>query len=179
MSIPRHPHDPSNSVLRRAFTMFDSNKSGKIEREKVRLILNTLGYTYDDSELDRLLSAEDTEGEFLIRKIFIFSSIISRFFSAWNLLMRKISLPYILDLRLSINHFLILYSNLFYPRHNRRMNLDFILWSVYGCFCIFCVSGALDVGMSWKFDLKYQLQVAGSILSKSQQNPAHFHKIIL
>lgn len=46
--------------------MFDSNKAGKIEREKVRLILNTLGYTYDDSELDGLLSAEDTEGEFLI-----------------------------------------------------------------------------------------------------------------
>lgn len=59
-------HHPSISVLRRAFTMFDSNKSGKIEREKVRLILNTLGYTYDDSELDRLLSAEDTEGKFLI-----------------------------------------------------------------------------------------------------------------
>jgi Ca2+-binding EF-hand superfamily protein len=52
--------------------MFDSNKSGKIEREKVRLILNTLGYTYDDSELDRLLSAEDTEGEFLIRKYLFF-----------------------------------------------------------------------------------------------------------
>ncbi|XP_070492883.1 troponin C-like isoform X2 [Chironomus tepperi] len=54
--------DEHVQLLRRAFTMFDSNKSGKIEREKVRLILNTLGYTYDDSELDRLLSAEDTEG---------------------------------------------------------------------------------------------------------------------
>ncbi|CAH1717540.1 unnamed protein product [Chironomus riparius] len=55
--------DEHVQLLRRAFTMFDSNKSGKIEREKVRLILNTLGYTYDDSELDRLLSAEDTEGK--------------------------------------------------------------------------------------------------------------------
>lgn len=42
--------------------MFDGSKSGKIELAKVRLILNTLGYTYDDSELDGLLSAEDTEG---------------------------------------------------------------------------------------------------------------------
>lgn len=43
--------------------MFDSSKSGKIEKEKVRTILNTLGHTYDDSELDVLLAAEDTEGE--------------------------------------------------------------------------------------------------------------------
>lgn len=50
-------------MLRRAFSMFDSAKSGKIEREKVRLILNTLGYTYDDGELDGLVEAEDTEGK--------------------------------------------------------------------------------------------------------------------
>lgn len=50
-------------MLRRAFCMFDSAKTGKIEREKVRLILNTLGYTYDDGELDGLVAAEDTEGE--------------------------------------------------------------------------------------------------------------------
>ena len=42
--------------------MFDSSKTGKIEKEKVRTILNTLGHTYDDSELDALLAAEDTEG---------------------------------------------------------------------------------------------------------------------
>lgn len=42
--------------------MFDSSKSGKIEKEKVRTILNTLGHTYDDSDLDVLLAAEDTEG---------------------------------------------------------------------------------------------------------------------
>lgn len=44
--------------------MFDSSKSGKIEKEKVRTILNTLGHTYDDGELDELLEAEDTEGKF-------------------------------------------------------------------------------------------------------------------
>lgn len=49
-------------VLRRAFSMFDSSKTGKIEKEKVRTILNTLGHTYDDCELDALLTAEDTEG---------------------------------------------------------------------------------------------------------------------
>lgn len=54
-----------HQVLRRAFSMFDSNKSGKIEKEKVRTILNTLGHTYDDEMLDALLEAEDTEGSFV------------------------------------------------------------------------------------------------------------------
>lgn len=51
--------------------MFDSSKSGKIDKEKVRTILNTLGHTYDDSELDALLAAEDTEGnERLARPVY-------------------------------------------------------------------------------------------------------------
>jgi predicted nucleotidyltransferase component of viral defense system len=50
-------------VLKRAFTMFDSTKTGKIEKEKVRTILNTLGHTYDDKELEDLLEAEDVEGK--------------------------------------------------------------------------------------------------------------------
>lgn len=45
--------------------MFDSSKTGKIEKEKVRTILNTLGHTYDDQELEALLIQEDKEGEFL------------------------------------------------------------------------------------------------------------------
>lgn len=49
--------------------MFDSSKSGKIEKEKVRTILNTLGHTYDDSELDGYLAAEDTEGRSNMRNI--------------------------------------------------------------------------------------------------------------
>ena len=42
--------------------MFDSAKSGRIEKEKVRTILNTLGHSYDDNELNEFLEAEDTEG---------------------------------------------------------------------------------------------------------------------
>ena len=49
-------------MFRRAFTMFDSAKTGRIEKEKVRTILNTLGHTYDDQELEELLEAEDSEG---------------------------------------------------------------------------------------------------------------------
>lgn len=42
--------------------MFDSTKSGRIEKEKVRTILNTLGHTFDDQELEHLLQKEDVEG---------------------------------------------------------------------------------------------------------------------
>lgn len=42
--------------------MFDSGKKGSIEKEKVRTILNTLGQSYDDSELEGLLANEDPEG---------------------------------------------------------------------------------------------------------------------
>lgn len=44
--------------------MFDSSKQGKIEKEKVRTILNTMVYSYDDKELETLLDGEDDEGEF-------------------------------------------------------------------------------------------------------------------
>lgn len=49
-------------VFKKAFAMFDSAKTGSIEKEKVRTILNTLGHTYDDSELQEMLDAEDVEG---------------------------------------------------------------------------------------------------------------------
>jgi len=42
--------------------MFDSGKSGHIEKEKVRTILNTLGHTYNDLELEALLEEQDKEG---------------------------------------------------------------------------------------------------------------------
>lgn len=50
------------TVFKRAFSMFDNTKSGSIEKEKVRTILNTLGHTFDDIELDVLLKQEDDAG---------------------------------------------------------------------------------------------------------------------
>lgn len=49
--------------------MFDTAKKGKIETEKVRTILNTLGHTYDESQLDSLLASEDTDGKKFFCKI--------------------------------------------------------------------------------------------------------------
>lgn len=54
--------------------MFDSTKSGRIEKEKVRTILNTLGHTFDDQELEVLLQKEDVEGK--INSIIIIKKII-------------------------------------------------------------------------------------------------------
>lgn len=53
-------------VFKKAFAMFDSGKTGSIEKEKVRTILNTLGHTYDDSELHEMLDAEDVEGKKIV-----------------------------------------------------------------------------------------------------------------
>ena len=50
-------------MLRRAFSMFDSEKQGRIEKEKVKTILNTMIHNYDDLELDRMMDSEDAEGE--------------------------------------------------------------------------------------------------------------------
>lgn len=42
--------------------MFDTTKTGSIEREKVHIFLETLGHTYDDTELQEMLESEDPEG---------------------------------------------------------------------------------------------------------------------
>lgn len=42
--------------------MFDSGKKGSIEKEKVRTILNTLGQSFDDKELESLLKEQDPKG---------------------------------------------------------------------------------------------------------------------
>lgn len=43
--------------------MFDSTKSGRIEKEKVRAILKTLGHTFDEHDLELLLEKEDEDGK--------------------------------------------------------------------------------------------------------------------
>ena len=48
--------------------MFDSSRAGKIENEKVRTILNTLGLAINDLELEALLEEEDKEGNVQDRK---------------------------------------------------------------------------------------------------------------
>lgn len=47
------------TVLLKAFQMFDPRKSGFIEKDRVRTILTTLDFRYDDAELGKLLEGED------------------------------------------------------------------------------------------------------------------------
>lgn len=54
---------PSVLVYRRAFSMFDYQKNGEIETDKIRTILVTLGNPYDEAELERLIRQEDKEGK--------------------------------------------------------------------------------------------------------------------
>lgn len=54
------------AVYRRAFSMFDYQKCGEIETDKIRTILVTLGNPYDEAELERLIRQEDTEGNLTV-----------------------------------------------------------------------------------------------------------------
>ena len=49
--------------MRKAFQMFDQGKTGFIEAAKISTILNTLGHTFDDEELEALLEEHDPEGK--------------------------------------------------------------------------------------------------------------------
>jgi len=43
--------------------MFDQGKTGLIDRSKIATILNTLGHTFDDEELEALLEAQDVDSK--------------------------------------------------------------------------------------------------------------------
>ncbi|CAH2239994.1 troponin C [Pararge aegeria] len=49
------------AMLRKAFQMFDTTKSGYIEVLKISTILNTMGQLFDDSELQALIDQNDPE----------------------------------------------------------------------------------------------------------------------
>ena len=50
-------------VMRKAFQMFDTTKSGFIETSKISTILNTMGQLFDDIELRDLINENDPNGE--------------------------------------------------------------------------------------------------------------------
>lgn len=49
--------------MRKAFQMFDKDKSGFIETLKIATILNTMGQLFDDSELQGVIAENDPDGE--------------------------------------------------------------------------------------------------------------------
>ncbi|CAF4930525.1 troponin C [Pieris napi] len=49
------------AMLRKAFQMFDTTKTGYIEVLKISTILNTMGQLFDDSELQALIDENDPD----------------------------------------------------------------------------------------------------------------------
>ncbi|CAK1555809.1 unnamed protein product [Leptosia nina] len=49
------------AMLRKAFQMFDTTKTGYIDVLKISTILNTMGQLFDDSELQALIDENDPE----------------------------------------------------------------------------------------------------------------------
>lgn len=52
------------AMLRKAFQMFDTTKSGYIDVLKISTILNTMGQLFDDSELQALIDENDPESKY-------------------------------------------------------------------------------------------------------------------
>lgn len=57
--------DQKMAMLRKAFQMFDTTKSGYIDVLKISTILNTMGQLFDDSELQALIDENDPEGSYI------------------------------------------------------------------------------------------------------------------
>jgi Ca2+-binding protein (EF-Hand superfamily) len=50
-------------VMRKAFQMFDTAKTGFIDTLKISTILNTMGQLFDDTELQALIDENDPDGK--------------------------------------------------------------------------------------------------------------------
>lgn len=65
------------AIMRKAFQMFDTSKSGFIETIKIATILNTMGQLFDETELQALIDENDPDSKLLfypsISKIIKFS----------------------------------------------------------------------------------------------------------
>jgi Ca2+-binding EF-hand superfamily protein len=48
-------------MLKKTFGMFDSGKTGFVDTEKIKTILNTLGQNFDDDDLQALIEENDPE----------------------------------------------------------------------------------------------------------------------
>lgn len=53
--------DQKVAIMRKAFQMFDTTKSGFIETIKIATILNTMGQLFDENELQALIGENDPD----------------------------------------------------------------------------------------------------------------------
>lgn len=59
--VPQEDEEQRLIIMRKAFQMFDTTKSGLIETVKISTILNTLGQQFDEGELQDLIDEEDPD----------------------------------------------------------------------------------------------------------------------
>lgn len=65
--------DQKVAIMRKAFQMFDTQKTGFIETIKISTILNTMGQLFDDNELNALIDENDPDGELLFQWPWLYS----------------------------------------------------------------------------------------------------------
>lgn len=65
---PQEDDDQKIAVMRKAFQMFDKEKTGFIETIKISTILNTMGQLFDDNELKTIIEQNDPNGKFYEQK---------------------------------------------------------------------------------------------------------------
>lgn len=63
--ITQDDDDQKVAIMRKAFQMFDTAKTGFIETIKISTILNTMGQLFDDNELQALIEENDPNGKWL------------------------------------------------------------------------------------------------------------------
>lgn len=61
--IRQDEDDQKVAIMRKAFQMFDTAKTGFIETLKISTILNTMGQLFDDNELQALIEENDPDGK--------------------------------------------------------------------------------------------------------------------
>ncbi|KAJ8966675.1 hypothetical protein NQ314_003375 [Rhamnusium bicolor] len=66
MNVTRSFHDRNDeeqklAIMRKAFQMFDTKKTGVIETIKIATILNTMGQLFDETELNTLITKNDPD----------------------------------------------------------------------------------------------------------------------
>lgn len=64
--FPQDDDDQKVAIMRKAFQMFDTQKTGFIETIKISTILNTMGQLFDDNELNALIDENDPDGELIL-----------------------------------------------------------------------------------------------------------------
>jgi calmodulin len=63
MMMDRESRDNSEAELRQAFRVFDQDGSGTISSDELRYVMNSIGETLTDEEIDAMIREADLDGD--------------------------------------------------------------------------------------------------------------------